>query len=85
MTYFSISTVDAKETLTDLVNQVFHNKERVILTRRGKEIAALVPIEDLELIQTSQNTSDLQEAIESLKEARAQGTITLEDLKNEVS
>ena len=33
---------------TDLLNRVVEGKERVILTRQGKAVAALVPVEDWE-------------------------------------
>ena len=84
MTTTSINTADAKEEFSDLVNRVSHQKERVILTRRGKDIAAIIPIEDLLLIEESQSKNDLDEAVEALKEARQQGTITLDDLKVEI-
>ena len=84
MTTTSISTADAKEDFAELINRVSHNKERIVLTRRGKEIAAIIPVEDLLLLQESQNKHDLQEAVEALKEARSQGTITLDDLKEEI-
>ncbi len=85
MTTTLINTVDAKEQFTDLVNRVAHSKERIILTRRGKEIAAIIPLEDLNLIQDSQNKHDLHEAIDALKEARNIGTISLEQLKEEIN
>lgn len=85
MTNLLISTIDAKEEFSELINRVHHNKERIILTRRGKEIAAIVPLEDLLLLQASQNRSDLHEAVEALKEARHQGTATLDELKKEMS
>jgi prevent-host-death family protein len=84
MTHLFISTAEAKETFIDLVNQVAHNKERIILTRRGKEIAAIVPMEDLQLIQNSQDQSDLQAAIDSLQETREKGSLTLEELKKQI-
>jgi len=83
MTTTSINTADAKEEFSELLNRVTHYKERIILTRRGKEIAAIVPLEDLHTLQKSQSKNDLEEAVEALQEARNQGTITLEDLKNE--
>lgn len=79
-----INTADAKEQFSDLVNRVIHSKERVILTRRGKEVAAIIPLEDLKLLQDSQDKHDLREATEALKEARNIGTMTLEQLKEEV-
>jgi prevent-host-death family protein len=80
----SISTADAKEEFSEIINRVAHNKERIILTRRGKEIAAIVPLEDLHWLQKSQNKNDLDEAVLALQEARSQGTITLEELKAEI-
>jgi prevent-host-death family protein len=84
MTTTSINTVEAKEEFSELINRVSHNKERIILTRRGKEIAAIVPVEDLALLNASQSKNDLQEATEALKEARNHGSLSLEDLKQQV-
>lgn len=77
----SISTADAKEQFSELINRVSHNKDVVILTRRGKEIAAMVPIEDLQLIEQEKNNHDLQEAVDALTEARNIGTVALDDIK----
>ncbi len=79
-----LNTLEAKEQFADLINRVAHSKERIILTRRGKEIAAIIPVEDLVLLQESQDNQDLREAIEALKEARLTGTITLQKLKEDV-
>lgn len=84
MTTTVINTVDAKEQFTDLVNRVALNKERVILTRRGKEIAVIIPLEDFNLLLASQDKHDLREAIDALKEARDAGTIDLIKLKEEM-
>lgn len=84
MTTTSINTADAKETFSDLVNRVSHHKERIILTRRGKEIAALVSMEDLQFLEETRNKHDLDEAVDALKEARSKGAITLDALKEEI-
>lgn len=84
MTPTQINTTEAKEQFTDIVNRVAHNKDRIILTRRGKDIAALIPIEDLKLLQQNQDKQDLHEAMDSLKEARSKGTVSLEALKEEI-
>lgn len=83
MTTTHISTIDAKEEFSELINRVSHNKERIILTRRGNEIAAIVPLEDFFLLEQKQNKNDLEAALEALQEARNQGTMTLEDFKAE--
>ena len=84
MTVTMMNTVDAKEQFTDLINRVTHNKERIILTRRGKEIAAIIPLEDFKLLQDSQDKNDLRDAIDALKEARSQGTFNLEQIREEI-
>lgn len=48
-----VSVSDARRDLAELVNQVAYGGRRIILQRRGKPLAALVPIEDLELVGKS--------------------------------
>jgi prevent-host-death family protein len=84
MTTVSINTAEAKETFSEIINRVSHHKERIILTRRGKEIAVIIPIEDLALLQTSQDKSDLNDAIEALKETRQHGAISLDELREQI-
>ncbi len=80
----SMTTLDAKEKFTEVVNHVIQNKERVILTRRGQAVAAIVSLEDLAFLEATQDKHDLQEAIDALQEAKNDGTITLEQLKHEI-
>ncbi len=84
MTSTSMNTVDAKEQFTDLINRVAHSKDRIILTRRGKDVAAIIPIEDLNLILASQDKHDLHDAIDALKEIRNLGAVSLEQLKDKM-
>jgi len=37
--------------LTDVMNRTAYGKEQVILTRRGRPFVALVPLEDIELLE----------------------------------
>lgn len=84
MTTTSINTIQAKEEFSELINRVSHHKERIILTRRGKEIAAIIPIEDLSTLLATQSKSDLEDAMEALKEARNTNLIALDELKQEI-
>lgn len=80
----SINTVDAKEQFSDLLNRVAHSKERIILTRRGKEIAAIISMEDLAQLEQKQDECDLEDALDALKLTRSQGSISLETLKERI-
>ena len=48
--------------LADVLNRVAYAKDRVRITRRGKAVAAVVPIEDLELIERLEDEIDIREA-----------------------
>ena len=43
----SMSVADAKKHLSELMSRVAYNKERFLIERRGKPMAALVSAEDL--------------------------------------
>jgi prevent-host-death family protein len=44
----SISIAEAREKFSEIVNRVGFARERIVLTRRGKALAAIIPIEHLE-------------------------------------
>jgi prevent-host-death family protein len=70
----TLDTTKAKDTFGDTVNRAAYGKERIILTRRGKPVAAIVPLEDLELLDELENAADAAEVAEARAEA-AQGEI----------
>ncbi|MCD6449349.1 MAG: type II toxin-antitoxin system Phd/YefM family antitoxin [Thermotogaceae bacterium] len=64
----TISTADARKKFADIVNKVAYGKESVVLTRRGKKIAALVSIEELELLRQIEHYIDIEDAKKALAE-----------------
>jgi prevent-host-death family protein len=80
----SIKTVDARNQFADVVNRAAYGKERIVLTKHNREVAAVVPIEDLRLLQELEEHIDVEEALKSLAEARAKGTTSWDDLKAEL-
>lgn len=40
-----------RDDMTDLLNRVAYGHERIILRRYGKDLVALVPLEDLEVLE----------------------------------
>lgn len=85
MTTTTLNIADAKEAFSELISRVSHHKERVILTRRGHSVAALISMEDFERLESFRDKNDLEAAVEALKEAREHGFIALVDLKQELS
>jgi len=79
----SMKTSEARDNFAEVLNRVAYAKDRVRIMRRGKAIAAVVPIEDLELIERLEDEIDIREARKALKEAEAKGTIPLAEVKRE--
>jgi prevent-host-death family protein len=77
----TISTVKAREQLSTVINRAAFGKERVVLTRRGREVAAVVPIEDVKLLEELEDRMDLEDARAALAEAKSKGTIPWEKIK----
>lgn len=80
----SVNTTEARENLAEVINRVTYAKDRVRITRRGKQVAAMVPIEDLELLERLEDEIDLREAKKALADAHKHGTILWDDAKKEL-
>lgn len=51
--YRRIKTTDARNEFGWIVDHVAHGKERVILERRGRSLAAIIPMEDLRFLEAA--------------------------------
>lgn len=80
------STAEAREKFGSIVKKAAEDKERIVLTKRGKEWAALVPMEDVRLLEDLEDRLDLEEARAALAEAKAEPapSVSWEMLKAEM-
>ena len=85
MTRLNVSK--AREEFPEVVNRAAYGKERMIVSRRGKDLAAVIPIEDLHLLERlareEMDRIDIKDARAALKEAGKTGTIPLRELMRE--
>ena len=58
----AITTVAARQHFSDLINRVAYGKDRVLLTRRNRPLVAVVPIEDIALLEEIEDREDLNAA-----------------------
>lgn len=58
-----MSTVEARENFSEMINQAAYGNQRVVLTRRGKPLVAVVSLHDLQGI----NLEDTVEELETVK------------------
>lgn len=79
-----VNTVNARAQFSDIINRAAFGKERVTLTRRGKEIVAVVPIEDVMLLEALEDKIDLEEARAALAESKKKGTVSWDKIKKEL-
>lgn len=79
----NIPASELRDNFSEAVNRVAYGGERLILERHGKPAAALVSMEDLELLQTLEDRLDGEAALRVKKEARERGekTVTLAEAK----
>lgn len=78
---FQLSASAAREEFAEALNRVAYGHERITLYRRNKKVAALIPVEDLALLEELEDRIDLEAARKALKE---KGSISWEKLKAEL-
>lgn len=54
-----VSVAEAKSHLSELIAKSAHGKERFVITRRNRPVAALVSLEDLRIIEQHQQREGL--------------------------
>jgi prevent-host-death family protein len=66
-----IAVIDARKDLADVLNRAAYGKERVVLTRRGKDVAAIVPMDDLKILEAIEDHMDVTESEKIMARVRA--------------
>ncbi|HKS95531.1 MAG TPA: type II toxin-antitoxin system prevent-host-death family antitoxin [Terriglobia bacterium] len=66
-----IAAAKLRQNFADTVNRVAYGHERMVLQRRGRALAALVPVEDLALLEELEDRLDAEEAEKILARAKA--------------
>ncbi len=82
-----IPSAEARDRLSEILNRAGLLKERIVLTRYGKGLAAVVPIEDLETIEAIEaieDRLDLEDARTAAAEAEQKGSRSWHDVKAEL-
>lgn len=79
-----VSVSEARESFADLVNRVAYRKERILVTRHGKRVAAIIPIEQVEFLERAEDEYDLRLADEARKELEHTPAIPWEQVKREL-
>ena len=62
-----------REGFADAINRAAFGNERVLLRRRGRAVAAVIPIDDLRLLEALEDRVDLVDARAALAQANKKG------------
>ena len=63
-----ISATEARKDFARIVDAAYAKSERVVLTRNGRPVAAVVPIEDLEALEAYEEELDVRAVKQALDE-----------------
>lgn len=80
----AISVADARNDLAALLNRVAYGKERLVITRHGREVAAIVPLEDLNLANRLRRFVARKDVSRALAELDAGQAASWEKLREEL-
>ncbi len=77
-----ISATDAGKDLSGIVNRMAFGGGPIILTDKGKTMAAIVSLEHLQLLQVLEDEADIADAIKAIEEPGE--NITTEQMRKEL-
>ncbi len=80
----AISVTDARDDFAELVNRVAYGKDRVIVSRRGRELAAIVPVSDVALLELLDDELDLMAARAALADPANSEALDWKDVRGEL-
>ena len=76
------SIAEARQNLAAVVHEL-ERRSRVELTRRGKPVVAVVPMEDVRLLEGLEDRQDLEDFRAARDETEREGTVPLDDVLKE--
>jgi prevent-host-death family protein len=81
----AVSVADARSDLAELLNRVAYGKERLVITRHGRELAAIVPVEDLHLANRLRRFVARKDVARALAELDAGKAPSWDELRKELA
>ncbi|MBI4590825.1 MAG: type II toxin-antitoxin system Phd/YefM family antitoxin [Candidatus Rokubacteria bacterium] len=76
-----VEATTARNAFSDVVNKVAYGADRVIIERRGKPVAAVIPMEDLRLLELLEDRLDIEAARKALADPKNRRRIPWQKVK----
>lgn len=79
-----VTTAEARKHMAELVNRAAYGGERFVVTRHGKELAAIVPLAEAGLMARVARLLEERDFEAALSEIQQAGTVSWGDLKRDL-
>ena len=79
-----VTTAEARKNMADLLNRAAYGKERFVVTRHGKGLVAIVPLEEVTLLDRLRSLlskKDLEAALTAIDES---GTRSWDEVRRDL-
>ena len=79
----TLTAAEARDNFAELLNRVSFGQERVLVTRHGKGLAVVIPIDDLEQLEALEEMVDRELLRRAREDNDNEGTIPWEVVRGE--
>lgn len=79
-----VSTAEARGNLAEVVNRTAYGGERFVVTRHGKALVAIVPVEDATLLDRLRTFVEARDFEGALREVARAGTVPWDEVRREL-
>lgn len=76
-----VSTGEARKNLAELLNRSAYGGERFVVTRHGKELVAIVPVEEASLLEKVRDFLEERDVEAALREIARSGTVPWDEVR----
>ncbi len=79
-----VTTAEARKNMAELLNRAAYGKERFVVTRHGKGLVAIVPLEEVTLLDRLRSLlskKDLEAALAAMNES---GTLKWDEVRRDL-
>jgi prevent-host-death family protein len=84
MSESEITVAFAREHLAEYLSRVTYTKDRFVVTKHGKKIAAVIPYEDLKILEKLEEDIDIAQARKALAEVKKNGIVPWQKAKKKL-
>lgn len=80
----TMTAAEARDNFAEVLNRVSYGQERILVTRHGKGLAAVISVDDLEQLEALEEMVDRELLRQAREENESEGTISWESAKAEL-